>query len=80
VTPADMTIQTLAADEAGLLAQNVELRADRDVWRELALASIRKNHDLTSDNDRLRDENRRLRDEYRALREQVLRDVRREAA
>jgi len=69
----DDVITILADAERDLLEQVVDLTLERDAWRELARASIYKNHDQQRGLDSLRYQLARLRNEYRDLRAHTMR-------
>jgi hypothetical protein len=76
----DLAIETLSDENDQLTTRVIDLMSERDSYRELAHRSIAALQASTMTHDRLREQHRRLVDEYGALREQILRDVRPEAA
>jgi hypothetical protein len=68
----DLVIDDLAAENAMLCEHLRDLEADRDVYRELLVATLDALAEVTTDRNRQREQKQRVVHEYRALRERLL--------
>jgi hypothetical protein len=67
-------LDALAANELALHDEIAEITADRDTYREVALAAIEKLAEETRQHAATRQQLDRVRDEYRTLRARLMRE------